>query len=179
MTRRLRWREAQQADRPALQQFTCTVPRARDYRGRCLPHQKPWEREVEVGIRNLKPPIGDGCLLLGEDDEGLAAVALVYYLGRSGDTYFAKLAAVAVAQRCRGQGYGREALDVALAAAADRGHGLGCPYVQAIGWVDRRNEASRAMNRSAGLGFIGMSPHEQYEEWGVEMELPAELREGA
>lgn len=176
MRPRLHWREAAAGDRPALETFTCTETRAKDSRGRPLPHPRPWERAVEVGIRQLKPPIGDGVLLLSEDEEGLAAVVLLYDEGRNGDTYYIKLAGVAVALRCQHQGYGAEAIEVALRTAGDRGFSAGCNYVSAVGQVHRGNRKSRGACMRAGLANLGPASIADHEEWGSELELPKENR---
>lgn len=139
-----------------------------------LPHPRPWERRVEAGLRELKPPIGDRCLLLGLDaDDQLIAVALVepFEGGR-----FAKLAAVAVAvahQRA-GLRYADEALEMALRVAADAGHGAGHPVVTAFGLVDPNNAASQKMNRRAGLVHL-FDEDDGLQHWAIELEMPPEL----
>jgi GNAT superfamily N-acetyltransferase len=130
---------------------------------------------VQAGLRSLKPPVGEGKLLLGFDDSGLlAAVALVRFVGSAGDTYLVKLATVAVDRRCQRRGYGVEAIEMALRAAADEGFGRGHHLVTVVGWVDPSNSASRIMNTRAGLRLLGMNAAGDYEEWGIELELPAE-----
>jgi len=101
-------------------------------------------------------------------------VALVYWAGREGARYFVKAAAIAVELRRQGQGYGAEALETALETAADHGFGLGCSIVRVTGWVHVDNTRSRAVCSSARLAPDGDVPEEGYEEWSVELELPAE-----
>lgn len=72
----------------------------------------------------------------------MAAVAVVYFAERG---RVAKIAAVAIARRCRG-GDGRhadEAIEMALRAAADNGHGHGHPVVTAYGLVAPENKAKQ------------------------------------
>lgn len=175
MTLLLNWREAQRDDRPLLQGFSCTVPRPRHPLTReLLPHPRPWERKVEAGLRNLKPPTGDRCLLLGLDaDEQLVAVALVEACegGR-----VAKLSAVAVAldHQRTGLRYADEALEMALRAAGDAGHGSGHPVVSVYGLVDPRNHASQKMNTRAGLVHL-FDEDDGHQRWVIELEMPPEL----
>ncbi len=174
MSRLLDWREAQRDDRPLLQAFACTRPAPKTgFRRRPAPHPRRWERRVEAGIRNLHPPIGGGLLLLGEDDLGLAAVALLLF-EESGRVV--KLAAVAVACRHRGGDgrYADEALDVALSAAADHGHGLGHPVVSVYGLVAPQNQPSRDMNARAGLRHL-LDEEDGLERWVIELEAPPGL----
>jgi hypothetical protein len=134
---------------------------------------RPWERKVEAGIHDLKPPVGDGVLLLGEDDDGLAAVVGVW-LGESGA--LAKLAVVALAWRCQRSKLrlADEALEMALRAASDNGFSAGHHIVTAYGLIDPRNTASKAMCGRAGLRLIEVHD-DGLEEWAIELELPSEF----
>lgn len=169
----LHWREAQREDRQRLQNFCCAPERMKDRRGRPLPHPKPWTREVELGLRVQRTPVRDGFMLLGENAYGrLCAVVLMYDDGRDGDQYNLKLAALAVALADQGQGYGVEALQMALRAAEDRAYGSGCLSVDVWGFVDRRNEASQILCEKAGMVRLPSQPDDQYEEWWISLELP-------
>lgn len=78
MSRLLAWREAGHEDRSSLQGFTCTVPAQPVFGQKRKYHPRPWEQEVQSGIRGLRPPVGqDQSLLVGEDGEGIAAVCLL------------------------------------------------------------------------------------------------------
>lgn len=176
MTPPLRWRDAARDDRQLLQAFTCTPPPRRTLTRRAAPIAREWEREVEAGLRDQKPPIGDGRLILGEDEAGLAAVVLVYFRGYQDEAYLVRLAAVAVALRCRGCRYGDLAMEQALTASADEGFGSGHLSVWVDGLVDPRNEGSRAMNHRAGLACVGMDPTGKYEVWGRELDLPQDVQ---
>lgn len=159
-----------------MQAFSCAAPPGRDRLGRSLPYARSWEREVEAGLRRLTPPIGDGALKLGFDDLGLAAVSLIGFVGTEGDHFVAKLRGVAVDLRCRGRGYGSEAVEVALLAAGDRGFGLGYVLVAVLGQVHKENHASKVVLASAGLGRLHDQLDDDLEEWGTTLEGPQELR---
>lgn len=147
---------------------------------RASPHPAPWAREVESGLRSLKPPVGDRQrhadrrLLLGEDALGLAAVVLLDPRGQEEDGYLVKLTAVAIATRCSGCRYGDEAMNKALELAADVGFGAGFHTIFVQGWVHPLNERSKRMNTRFGLAFLDMEVAGQYEIWGRQLELPAD-----
>lgn len=151
MSRLLAWRAAEHKDRTALQRFTCTVPAQRGFQQQRPYHPKPWELEVQSGIRALRPPLThDQSLLLGEDAQGIAAVCL---LAEQEDARIIKIQAVALATRYRGQGgaHSDEALDVAFEVAEERGRKSGIETVLLVGWVDPRNDASKRLNQRAGF----------------------------
>jgi len=172
---RLNWREAHGRDRTVLQAFSCTALPGRDRLGRLLPYARRWEREVEAGVRTLTPPIGNGALHLGFDEVGLAAVSLISFLAADGDHFVGKLRAVAVDLRCRGRGYGVEAVEVALLAAGDRAFGLGYALVDVVSQVHKENHASKAMSTRAGLRRLHDEFDEDLEEWGTTLEGPENL----
>lgn len=166
MSRLLSWRAAGHADRAALQRFICTVPAQRVTGLKRPYHPKPWELEVQSGIRALRPPLAqDQVLLLGEDAEGIAAVCL---LADQGDADVIKIQAIAVAARYRGQGgaHGDEALDVAIQAAAQRGRRTGKHEIVLVGWVDPRNTPSKLLNQRAGFTLRRITPA-GLEEWVI------------
>lgn len=174
MNPRLSWRDAESKDNTALQSFTCTPSGPKDARGRRLQGPRPWERRVEAAFRRMQPPIGDGRLLLGEDAEGLAAIALMYFLGQEDGACLVKLAGIAVALRCQGRGYGEEALEMALRAAADYGFGLNFTVVNVMSLVDHRNARSKAVGRRAGMRVDSLDVEDGLEEWRIDLELPEE-----
>lgn len=94
---------------------------------------------------------------------------LVWFLGTEDELWTVKLAAVAVALRCRGKRYGDEAMEVALAAAAEEAQSRGARAAFVQGLVDYRNVASKAMNVRAGVQFYDLDESEQYELWGREL----------
>lgn len=168
MALHLAWRDAERGDRPALQQFSCTVPAPRRDDGRALLHPKSWEREVQVGIHLLTPPVADGVLLLGEDSQGLAAVALAHF-GVEHDPCLVKLRALAVEQRWRGQGGGvaDEAMVQVLTAAARHGDKSGCDVVRVLAWVHPSNGPSQRMCERAG--FRHWDDSSGHQEWVLEL----------
>lgn len=179
MTASLRWREAERGDRPLLQGFCCTVPVPKCGRGRPLPHPYPWEREVEVGFRTQQPPVHGGeALLLGEDDEGLAAAVLVRF---SEGGRLAKIEGVAVDRRCQGSDLrpADQAIERALRAAADYGHGSGHAAVLVQALIHPENVRSRAVFQRVGFRCIDPESDGGYELWMISVELPPEMVERA
>jgi hypothetical protein len=170
MNRLLAWREAERADRQRLQQFVCTVPARRAFQQKRPSHPRPWELAVQSGIRALRPPMPeDQLLLIGEDDQGVAAVCL---LADQGGAQAFKIQAVAIATRHRGVGgsCSAEAMDVALEAAAEQARKRGLGKVALVGWVDPRNTASKRMNQRAGLALRRIT-RAGLEEWVAVLDL--------
>lgn len=169
----LSWRAAQRDDRAALQQFTCTAP-LRPYLTSqpTLPrHDKPWELDVQSGIRVLQPPLGsDQILMIGEDASGVAAVSLS--AEQDGSAALVKLRAIAVATRLRGLGggYADEAFHIALEAIEARARNEGLKDSFVVGWIDPRNNASKLMCERAGLAYLGETQG-ALEEWGIVVEI--------
>jgi len=157
-------------DRAALQRFTCTVPAQRVMGQKRPYHPKPWELEVQSGIRALRPPVAqDQLLLLGEDMEGIAAVCL---LADQGEASIIKIQAIAVAARYRGRdgAHGDEALTAALEGAALRGRRNGMTEIVVVGWVDPRNNPSKFLNQRAGFSLRRIT-QAGLEEWVIMLDL--------
>jgi len=114
-------------------------------------------------------------LHLGFDEVGLAAVSLISFLAADGDHFAVKLRAVAVDLRCRGRGYGVEAVEMALLAAGDRAFGLGYALVDVVSQVHKENHASKAMSTRAGLRRLHDEFNDDLEEWGTTLEGPENL----
>lgn len=170
MSRLLAWREARHEDRATLQGFTCTIPAQLVFGQKRKYHPKPWEQEVQSGIRDLRPPVGqDQSLLVGEDAEGIAAVCL---LADQGEASVFKIQAIAVATRYRGQGgaHADEALDVTFETAAQRGQDSGRSEIIMISWVDPKNEPSKSLHQRAGFALRQIT-QTGLEEWAVVLEL--------
>jgi hypothetical protein len=166
----LAWREARHEDRASLQGFTCTVPAQSVFGQKRKYHPKPWEQEVQSGIRDLRPPVGqDQSLLLGEDADGIAAACL---LADQGEARVFKIQAIAVAARYRGQGgaHADEALNIALEAAAQRGLGNGRSEIIMVSWVDPKNEPSKFLHQRAGFALRQIT-QARLEEWAIALEL--------
>jgi hypothetical protein len=161
---------AERTDRPALQLFTCTEPSKWDPVRREKIHPRPWELEVQSGIRSQKPPISpDQHLLLGEDEDGLGAVCL---LAEQDSPEIVKLRAIAIAMRHRNrhEGHADEALNMALQSIADRLSKTAITSGVAVGWIHPKNRASKRMCERGGLQFRRLLSN-GLEEWVVSIEL--------
>jgi hypothetical protein len=165
----LAWRAAEHGDRAALQQFTCTVPAQKVFGQKRSYHPKPWELNVQSGIRALQPPLPpDQSLMLGLDVEGIGAVCL---LAEQGDAAVIKIQAIAVSVRLRGQGgvYADEAMQVALEVAGNRAQNARIDSVLLVGWVDPHNIASKRLNQRAGFAQRRITPG-GLEEWVLKLD---------
>lgn len=167
---RLRWRDAEHRDRTALQTFLCTPPVVKRVFGRSAPPRpRQWELDVQGGVRALQPPAhANELILIGEDDDGIAAVA---HAEADGSWETAFIALMAVALRVRRFGAGSNGMTVGdllvdeltyrLAARADA---AGFDYLTMWGWIDPQNKASQVL--CARNGWAPMpSKHDQLERW--------------
>jgi RimJ/RimL family protein N-acetyltransferase len=131
---------------------------------------------VHVGVRSLLPPFSDSVVLLGEDHlRRLVAVAFLCDVEQGDGIFLMKLVAVGVELDCQGEGYGVEAIEMAIRAAETRGFGAGAWLVTVIGQVHVRNTASKKACQKAGLTRFGTVG--DYEEWGASVELPDDMRQ--
>jgi hypothetical protein len=170
----LRWREAQITDKAALKAFTCTTHETKLHiPGRRKPkmeHPRPWELMLQKSIHTLNPRCGDQeALLLGEDDDGLAAVVNILFLSLDE----AKIMGVAVAsrRRCEDGSCANEAVDEAINWAASRADARQLTNLLIYGSTDRRNRAARhLMERS---GFAQYNDDEDMIDWYVRIDLQA------
>lgn len=147
----LAWREAEFGDRRALQAFNCTDPAPREPGRRARNHPRPWEDEVNRSIHALSPPctLSVDTLLLGFDEEGLAAVALWCELDAMPGWF--KIRLIAVERRLRtpgGTSIGKTATEV-LNEALRRIKAQGAAVV--VGLIDHRNRASQRLCADHGL----------------------------
>jgi L-amino acid N-acyltransferase YncA len=103
--------------------------------------------------------------MLGVDDHGIAAIV---HLGVDNEDEDFIIFAVARAQRCAGQGLGREgmriALDICRATNANRGL-----HAQVIGRIDPRNVASKGMAEAVGFVYSGFMV-DGYEVWSYRLD---------
>ncbi|MEU8227451.1 GNAT family N-acetyltransferase [Kribbella sp. NPDC048915] len=152
----LRWRDGQRGDKQALCGFTCTEDYVKSFlTGWQRVHPKPWEYEVQSLIRDLKPPYSwPKCLLLGFDDDGLAAVA--HYREVDGPAQIL-LEALAVARRLRGVGggYADDMADELLSTVTDRALEKGVSEVLVEARVFHTNLASQDFCRRFGMRHTG------------------------
>ena len=131
---------------------------------------------MHLGIRSLLPPYSDSVVLLGEDDtQRLIAVAFLCDVEQGDGVFLMKLVAVGVTLDCQADGYGVEAIEMAIRAAETRGFGAGAWLVTVIGQVHVRNTPSKKACQQAGLARFGVAG--DYEEWGASIELPADMRQ--
>lgn len=162
----LTWREGQLGDRTELQAFVCADPPDKTYvpnRGEY--HPTPWAHEVQSYVRDLRPPVTRRreWLAIGRDSEGVASVA---HFGNDSDGagHFV-IMIVARDERCAGLGYGRDALDYALAQIADLKPDSEACTVYAR--IHPKNADSRSMATAAG--FENLGPVEKYDMWTLDM----------
>ena len=158
------------ADHVALREFRCTPPQAPQPSGGWA-FPRPWERVIERGFQQeVRPPGPVGSfILIGEDEDGLAAVG---YAGEdSGPTEW-KVFGIAVALRRRGEGIGAEllgrVLDQIAGLAYDRGHAT----VSVIANIAPENAASKRVSEQHNLEFVRHDPRfgSEFEEWQVVIE---------
>lgn len=145
----LTWRDARRGDGVKLERFTCARPKPKNWR---LRHPRMWELTVQSGIRTQRPPLGpDYTMLLGEDDEdgeiGAVSCSLRLDIGEY------KICGLAVSVRYRGGtgGHARECLDVCLGVLEADAAALGAVDLYVRTEIDRRNEPSQRLARSAGF----------------------------
>lgn len=166
----LDWRRALRGDHVLLQNFTCTEPAHYDrQRGRSV-HPRPWELEVQRGIRGINPSTMGQSLRLGLDDDGIGAVCLFAAL-RPGEV---RLMAVAVALRYRRRDrmIADEALTEVLEAAAREEVHRGQWQVYISGSIHDRNIASQRMCQRHGFTCDGPEPYlPLHQRWSVILTL--------
>lgn len=158
---RLTWHSAAAQHGQALQQFVCTDPPRRSYEKNRGPHHpRPWELQVQSHLRGLKVPVAQGSALLLGYDQTRLATAIHFGFDDTGTQFM--IWAVARGFAFAGQGYGRRALDRAMASlrSTKTVHGLDCGVITHI---DPRNDASRAMFKSAGFEYLRQA--DGYEAW--------------
>lgn len=154
---------------PLLQQFVCAEPPPRRLPPR---HRRAlritWQHEVQSGIRALRPPLGaEELLLLGFDDEGLAAVG---WSCEQGGPETVKVIACARALRCRGLGYGELVMTELLGRLAERLDAAGLRRGVVVGLVHAENQESQQL--AARMRFFHHPDAEgDYREWWTVIEL--------
>lgn len=149
----LNWRHAVASDKAALQAFECTTPAPRlpGHAWKRGAHPRPWELAVQKGIHKLRLPCGPGeVVLVGEDEDGIAAVAIVVTQEEPG---FMMIEGVGVALRMRGCGgvCADEAVSEAIAWAQLQGDSAGLLKVTISGMSHRRNSAGERLMARNGF----------------------------
>lgn len=117
------------------------------------PHPKPWELDVQTGIRELRPPLPPGTVaMLGFDAAGLAAVTMWSSIDDPGE-YLFQMAAIAT--RVRGQQGGsphaHEAIDVALSIMIAEAVQSSARELGVVGRVHHQNRASQRLLSAHGF----------------------------
>ncbi|MBB2924105.1 hypothetical protein [Cellulomonas cellasea] len=164
----LRWREAVASDRALLLQWTCTTPGRRRYDAalKARTHPREWEWKVQSEIRSLEPPLrGARHLLVGEDAEGIAAVALYEDVDPEAGDYYIGAVAVAARRRRRSEGgstLGPEALELVLQTIAGDARPRGVTTAIVSVRIDARNGASKRLCSEAGFVYLDVDA------WGFE-----------
>jgi ribosomal protein S18 acetylase RimI-like enzyme len=167
----LDWKDGLAADGEELRQFVCSQPPPKAWKSK---HRKllgaRWEREVQSGIRDLRPPMPPGdTLLIGRDLEGIAAVS--WWFDQDGPG-LVKLLAGAVALRCRrvpGLRLGDELMDETLSRIAERASEAGLDHAMVWGYVHRMNGPSQAMVERHGFFYV--SDDDEYQEWWLRVDI--------
>lgn len=170
MTTRLRWRDADWDDRrKGLTSFTCTQPLKRSPFGRSAPVPNAPELEAQSLVRNMRPPAHDGHLMLvGEDEEGIGAVAWTEEVDGPYDVF---VKVMAVALRLRGQGVALEMLDAMVDRLANRAEASDseASILRLSGNVHVQNAASQKFCQRAEAGVF--EGHGELDEWVLPIDL--------
>lgn len=123
-----------------------------------------WEREVQVGIQNLRWPVpSDELLLVGRDQSGIVAVSHSFEVGGPGEY---KILAAAVALRARGTRppIGDALLEYTVDRIIGRADAAGLDVVGVWGLVHARNVASQALVERHGFDYIS-EDDDGYQDW--------------
>jgi hypothetical protein len=166
----LSWRECTPADRAALRAFQCTAKPKRvsghPYRKH---HAKRWELDVQSQIRTLTPTCdGRAAVLLGEDEEGLAAVSVV---ALQEDASASVIEGIAVAERRRNQDgmCADEAIDAAINWAIGRADVAGLERLIVAALTHPLNSAARSLVQRHGFGLFTHTP--DADTWQLQIHL--------
>jgi hypothetical protein len=177
------FRDGDRHDRQILQGFRCTRPPALDARGNRLPHDRPWEAEVEAHFHDLKPPgRRENLIRLGFDDNhDLACVVEVERLPSADEhavpEYFIRAMAVALAHRGIGGSTADAAITDALTEIAHRVAASGHDRFIVSGRIHHANTASQAMARRHGLQPTDEVTGDPYTRWRAQIDIGAEPEE--
>lgn len=135
--------------------FVCSPPPPRT---RVAKHRSlggaTWEREVQAGIRDIRPPMPAGdTVLIGRDSEGIGAVAWWFQMFGPSTV---KIQAVAVALRLRGDGRrcGDELMDHALDRIAGDADAAAEDKVIVYAHIRPENGASQALFDRFGFFYV-------------------------
>jgi hypothetical protein len=159
VTSLLDWRlYDKRADNLALRRFTCTDPPTRRSGSRGSFHPKPWEREVQSFVRQKRPnvPFGE-VMILGHElaDQRIGAVCRWAELRNPGEVLL-QCVAVSVYYRYRNsqREYAKEAIETAKSAIAARARVAGSEDVLIYARIHHRNSPSRRMCGASGFRYF-------------------------
>jgi RimJ/RimL family protein N-acetyltransferase len=160
----LDWVEAEFKHRSALGRFVCAdPPRSSWDKHRGKFHPKPWELELQSGLRNLRPPFpGGDLLLLGLDEHG--EIIAIVRIGWDIDVSHLLVLAVAVHADHQRNGHGRSALELALAVLT----GTNEAYEGQCGFfahIHQGNAPSQKLFASLGFENLGVMDSGSHETW--------------
>jgi hypothetical protein len=171
------FRDGDGHDRQALQGFRCTRAPALNTGGIRLPHERPWEAEVEAHVHTLKPPgRRENLIRLGFDDSGdLASVIEVQQLRPlkqdAVPEYFIRAVAVALTHRGAGGVVADAAMTDALTEIARRMAAAGHDRFIVSGLIHHDNAPSQAMARRQGLQSTDPLPGDSYVRWRAQIDV--------
>ncbi|GAB3389116.1 hypothetical protein GCM10027568_10930 [Humibacter soli] len=130
-------------------------------------HDRPYQIEVQAGIRDLRPPFRDGsAVLLGYDEQGLACVSQWQTARETDDPPAHFINAMARANRCHCNGYGDEMMTETLLTLERLNDANGTDF-GVYGKVHRQNHASLAMLERHG--FERFDSDGEYEVWARDL----------
>lgn len=159
-------------DARALSAFTCTTEFPRTPGGRRLPHDRPWEWEVQRHLRQTSQHLrNDELVLVGmQGDEIIAAARLQFESVDDILQVFVAAIGVALPWRHQGGGLADRTLAKIHAEGAARATDVGCAHLVLTGKTHWNNTASQRMLQRAGWEPYG-SPTGDYQLWGLILQI--------
>ncbi|MCZ0711141.1 hypothetical protein OYT00_14105 [Microbacterium paraoxydans] len=168
----LEWREASHADRGALSVFVCAYPAkaSRDPVTHQPSHPQPWQLKVQSGLRAQRPPLKEQRLIVGYDDDGLAAVGMYEPLPEDRAFY---IRAVARAQRLAHLRVADELLANLIERITLEREFVEFGYQDAFCEIHWRNGASKKLFARAGFACAGHNDASDLETWVIDLSAGA------
>lgn len=151
----IEWIEADHCHCADLNKFTCTRPKANGAGGWRLPDKKNYERDVQAGIRNARPPVRQGQLQLGYLSGTLGAVSWFEFDEEKPET-FIKAVAIGEDHRDSDGWVADEAMERVLRQTGLHYDALGYTNALIIGKIDENNGASQRLARRKGFTPTGL-----------------------
>lgn len=168
----LEWREASHGDRGALSVFVCTYPPkpSRDPVTHQTSHPQPWQLKVQAGLRAQRPPLKGHRLIVGYDDDGLAAVGMYESVPEERAFY---IRAVARAQRLARLRVADELLANLIERITLEREFIDFGYQDAFCEIHWRNVASKKLFARAGFECSGHNEESELETWTIDLSAGA------